>query len=160
MWYREVMWFGRNPAENAARVLLGVADRNYAVEITRHDGTAPNGDLIGWEIGRLIFSDGRTLPWISYQGQKQKFYWDGSRRGAAQCWSTVAPGGGRGRWSSPPASHLSLVASSASSGARILKSIRHQRTIEEVAMDAWGFLSVVAVCVTIALAPLVWSRIK
>jgi hypothetical protein len=27
-------------------------------------------------------------------------------------------------------------------------------------MDAWGFLSVVAVCVTIALAPLVWSRIK
>jgi hypothetical protein len=32
--------------------------------------------------------------------------------------------------------------------------------IEEVAMDVWGFLSVVAVCVTIALAPLVWSRIK
>ena len=37
---------------------------------------------------------------------------------------------------------------------------RHERTIEEVAMDVWGFLSVIAVCVTIALAPLVWSRIK
>ena len=46
------------------------------------------------------------------------------------------------------------------SGARILRSIFHQRTIEEVAMDVWGFLSVVAVCVTIALAPLVWSNIR
>jgi hypothetical protein len=80
-WYREIMWFGRNPAENAARVLLGVADLNYTVEITRHDGTAPNGDLIGWEIGRLTFSDGRTLPWISYRGQKQKFYWESQPTG-------------------------------------------------------------------------------
>jgi hypothetical protein len=32
--------------------------------------------------------------------------------------------------------------------------------IEEFAMDVWGFLSVVAVCVTIALAPLVWSNVR
>lgn len=82
-WYRDMMWFGRNPCENAARVLLGCSDLNYNVEISRHDGTAPNGDLIGWEIGRLVFQDGRTLPWVSYQGNSQKFYWGWQPTGRA-----------------------------------------------------------------------------
>jgi hypothetical protein len=88
---RKLNWWFRNPFHNFGRYVLGVGDQNYIVRITRRDGQYSNGELKGWEIGEIVLSGGRKLPWYAYGSEKFVFYWG---------WQPVGFGGLKlNRWS-------------------------------------------------------------
>jgi hypothetical protein len=74
-WLRKLNWWFRNPFHNFGRYVLGVGDQNYVVRITRRDDQYLNGELKGWEIGEILLSKGRKLPWYSYGSEKFVLYW-------------------------------------------------------------------------------------
>ena len=75
---REILWLLRNPFHNLTFYVLGVADKKFSVRGEyREHVVNPNG---GWKRQTVIYKK-LKLPFISYAGQKVKFYIGWRERG-------------------------------------------------------------------------------
>lgn len=78
-WLRVICWNARNPLQNFRAYVVGVQDRNYSVQVVTGN---PDPNVVqrndvgekGFQVAKLKFSNGVTLPWVSYSGKRVTWY--------------------------------------------------------------------------------------